>query len=123
MVDGLRIMSDKPKFPRAAALLPCPFCGSPADGPLDVSVPHDAQNWWQIMCADENRAGCNAWRSAGTPEEVAEKWNSRAMPEVAAVMEIVEGCLGQQWSANGRRLVDTPEWCALYVAWRRATKS
>lgn len=42
----------------------------------------------------------------------------RLESEVAALMEIVEGVRGERWSANGRRLVDTPEWCALYVAWK-----
>jgi hypothetical protein len=32
-------------------------------------------------------------------------------------MEIVEGVRGERWTVNGRRLVDTPEWCDLYVAW------
>lgn len=35
---------------------------------------------------------------------------------VEGMMEIVEGCRGERWTANGRRLVDTPEWCRLYVA-------
>jgi len=35
---------------------------------------------------------------------------------VEGMMEIVEGCRGERWTANGRRLVDTPEWYRLYVA-------
>jgi hypothetical protein len=35
---------------------------------------------------------------------------------VEDLMQIVEGVRGERWSANGRRLVDTPEWCRLYVA-------
>lgn len=31
------------------------------------------------------------------------------------LMNIVEGVRGERWEANGKRLVDTPEWCALYV--------
>ena len=41
--------------------------------------------------------------------------------KVGKLMEIVEGCLGERWTANGKRLVDTREWCALYVAWKKLT--
>jgi hypothetical protein len=34
---------------------------------------------------------------------------------VEAVMSIVEGCLGERWESKGRRLVDTPQWCRLYI--------
>jgi len=104
---------------RSSDLLACPFCGSKANVPEDISVPPSTGTWWQIMCSDERKTDCCAWRAGESPEAVARKWNSRAMPEAAALMEIVEGVRGERWSANGRRLVDTPEWCALYVAWRR----
>lgn len=32
------------------------------------------------------------------------------------LMQIVEGFRGERWTANGKRLVDTPEWCRFYVA-------
>jgi hypothetical protein len=35
---------------------------------------------------------------------------------VEHLMEIVEGVRNERWAADGRRLKDTPEWCALYVA-------
>lgn len=31
------------------------------------------------------------------------------------LLEIVEGVLGERWSVNGRRLVDTKQWCDFYV--------
>lgn len=43
---------------------------------------------------------------------------ARAPDLLAAVedlMQIVEGFRGERWAANGRRLVDTPEWCRLYT--------
>jgi len=33
-------------------------------------------------------------------------------------MGIVEGVQNVRWSYQGRRLVDTKEWCELYCAWR-----
>ena len=41
----------------------------------------------------------------------------RLLIAVNGLMGIVEGCLGERWASNGRRLVDTPEWCELYCAW------
>lgn len=35
---------------------------------------------------------------------------------VEDLMQIVEGVRGERWAANGRRLVDTPEWARVYVA-------
>ena len=35
---------------------------------------------------------------------------------IERLLEIVEGVRGERWQSNGRRLVDTPEWCAFYVA-------
>lgn len=32
------------------------------------------------------------------------------------LIQIVEGFRGERWTANGKRLVDTPEWCRFYVA-------
>ena len=39
--------------------------------------------------------------------------------EIENLMDIVEGVRGERWVANGRRLVDTPEWCAFYTAVKR----
>lgn len=30
--------------------------------------------------------------------------------------QIVEGVKNERWASDGRRLKDTPEWCAFYVA-------
>jgi len=60
----------------------CPFCGSPAKQPEDVSVRKkngeiDWQygEWWQVMCGNEE---CRAWRSCSTAKKAAAKWNMRA---------------------------------------------
>lgn len=45
------------------------------------------------------------------------------MAAVTGLMGIVEGCLGDRWASNGRRLVDTPEWCELYCAWCAENKA
>jgi len=36
---------------------------------------------------------------------------------VDKLMQIVEGTRYRRWSADGKRLTDTPEWCELYCAW------
>jgi len=33
-----------------------------------------------------------------------------------ALNEIVEGVRNERWASEGRRLKDTPEWCAFYCA-------
>ena len=43
--------------------------------------------------------------------------DKRLMAAVTGLMEIVEGVRGARWSHEGRRLVDTTEWCELYCAW------
>ena len=43
--------------------------------------------------------------------------SERLLLAMDRLMEIVEGVKLQRWHANGRRLVDTPEWCEVYVAW------
>ena len=42
--------------------------------------------------------------------------------EIKLLMEIVEGVRCERWNSNGRRLKDTPEWCAFYVAYSRANR-
>lgn len=39
------------------------------------------------------------------------------------LLEIVEGVRGERWTANGRRLVDTREWCAFYCEARQALEA
>jgi len=41
----------------------------------------------------------------------------RLVKAVNGLMGIVEGVMNVRWSYDGRRLVDTPEWCELYCAW------
>jgi hypothetical protein len=36
--------------------------------------------------------------------------------------EIVEGTRNERWAADGKRLKDTPEWCAFYVALNACTR-
>jgi len=33
--------------------------------------------------------------------------------------QIVEGFMGERWTANGKRLVDTGQWCCFYLALKR----
>lgn len=65
-----------------AQLKACPFCGSQAGQPEDVSVKYfdgtanpNYGPWWQIMCLNDD---CRAWRADASPELVAAKWNKRA---------------------------------------------
>lgn len=46
-----------------------------------------------------------------------EATDKRLITAVTGLMEIVEGVRGSTWGCDGRRLVDTPEWCELYCAW------
>lgn len=41
----------------------------------------------------------------------------RLVKAVNALIGIVEGVRNVRWSYEGRRLVDTNEWCELYCAW------
>ena len=36
----------------------------------------------------------------------------------SALNEIVEGIRNERWASDGRRLKDTPEWCAFYCAFK-----
>lgn len=49
-----------------------------------------------------------------------EATDKRLMAAVTGLMEIVEGVRNARWSHEGKRLVDTPEWCELYCAWNAA---
>ncbi len=74
----------------AATLLACPFCGSKANGPEDISVTPKAGTWWQVMCSDEKGTDCCAWRAAASPELVAAKWNMRTNPYQDAYLQVVK---------------------------------
>lgn len=56
-------------------LLPCPFCGSESEI-TDESQPDRPKSWFFAWC--KNRPNCNSWLAAGSPGEVATKWNRRA---------------------------------------------
>lgn len=43
--------------------------------------------------------------------------DNRLMNAVTGIMDIVEGVRNIRWHFEGRRLVDTPQWCDLYCAW------
>ena len=43
------------------------------------------------------------------------------LPEAKNLVEIVEGVRCVRWNNNGFRLKDTPEWCAFYVAFNKAS--
>ncbi len=43
--------------------------------------------------------------------------DNRLMNAVTGLMDIVEGVQNIRWQFEGRRLVDTPQWCDLYCAW------
>jgi len=43
--------------------------------------------------------------------------DNRLMNAVTGLMQIVEGTSNLRWQFEGRRLVDTPQWCELYCAW------
>lgn len=57
-------------------LLPCPFCGSEAEI-TDESQPKRPKSWFFAWC--KNRDGCNSWLADKSPENVAKKWNTRAV--------------------------------------------
>lgn len=136
----------KSKTMKTQKLKACPFCGSEANQPEDVSVPKYGP-WWQVMCSNEQ---CRAWRPGASPAKAARVWNTRAgdrqpatpaeakgivpfasasgseatdkrlMAAVTGLMQIVEGVRNARWAHEGKRLVDTPEWCELYCAWNAA---
>ena len=61
----------------------------------------------------------------GEPKDGHEKYirsdeHDKLLAAVNNLVEIVEGVRNVRWSYDQWRLKDTPEWCALYTAWRRA---
>lgn len=84
----------------------CPFCGSEANQPEDVSVPNYGP-WWQVMCSNEQ---CRAWRPGPSPAEAAHKWNTRAGDQQPKA--------GQNSGAKGQ-FAPCPG-CAALVDWLKA---
>lgn len=66
------------------------------------------------------------WATGGHDSDIPHKARNEAKAELkrlreieagsTAMKEIVEGARNERWAADGRRLKDTPEWCALYCA-------
>lgn len=65
----------------------CPFCGSEANQPEDVSVPKYGP-WWQVMCSNEQ---CRAWRPGSSPAKAAAEWNKRAGDRQPATIAEAKG--------------------------------
>lgn len=65
----------------------CPFCGSEANQPEDVSVPKYGP-WWQVMCSNEQ---CRAWRPGASPAKAAAEWNKRAGDRQPATPDEAKG--------------------------------
>ena len=65
----------------------CPFCGSAANQPEDVSVPKYG-SWWQVMCSNEQ---CRAWRPGASPAKAAAEWNKRAGDRQPATPDEAKG--------------------------------
>ena len=64
-----------------------------------------------LVCSDE-------------PKESHEKYiraeeHTKLFEAVNNLVQIVEGVRNVRWAYENVRLVDTPEWCALYTAWSR----
>ena len=60
---------------------------------------------------------CQFERAKNTEIEKLTKQLAEINGRLSDLMCIVEGCRGKRWESLGHRLVDTPEWCALYTAW------
>ena len=64
-----------------------------------------------LVCGEEPKEGHEKYVRADEHEKL--------MVAVNNLVEIVEGVRNVNWKHEGFRLVDTPEWCALYVAWSK----
>lgn len=62
-----------------------------------------------LVCGEEHKEGHRKYLRADEVEAMT--------VAVKNLVEIVEGVRNVNWKHEGFRLVDTPEWCALYVAW------
>lgn len=104
---------------------PCPKCGSKKA----LSLRFNEAGVIVLMCYCQESACKHQWvkthRSASESAALQkpQATDKRLMAAVTGLMGIVEGCLGERWASNGRRLVDTPEWCELYCAWSAENKA
>jgi len=59
------------------SVLPCPFCGSPAEY-RDSSYPTQRRewvSWWLLQCSNHE---CAIWASGASKSAALAKWNKRA---------------------------------------------
>lgn len=57
-------------------LLPCPFCGAPAELFHNTSSDCERNQWWSAQCSDRQSCWIEG-ATAGTPEEATQHWNRR----------------------------------------------
>ena len=70
--------------------------------------------------------GHKRWREEAVSLHRKNEASGKMLVELAdsieRLLEIVEGCRGRRWAYGGTRLVDTPEWCAFYVAHQKGKR-
>lgn len=69
------------------------------------------QRGFAAQCIHAPKAKSDFIRTAETMENA-----HRLCAAAHALNEVVEGVRSERWASDGRRLKDTPEWCAFYCA-------